>query len=215
MSSFGLKIIALISMLFDHCGYIFFNKITFMNIIGKIAFPIFAFQISEGYLRTKNLKNYFLRLFLFAIASQIPFMLFLNCLGTTTIYLNIFFTLFLGLLSITLYNKIQNKPFSLVLVLLIILLAKITHCDYGWYGVAIIFLFYLFKNNPLLMNITFIILTIIKYIPFTKINIYLAISTCLSLIIINSYNGKKGRNMHYFLYFFYPFHLIILSLIYN
>ena len=49
MSSFALKIIAMITMLCDHCGYIFLNKTSFLNVIGKISFPIFAFQISEGY----------------------------------------------------------------------------------------------------------------------------------------------------------------------
>ena len=129
MSSFILKIIAVISMLFDHCGYIFFNKITFMNVIGKISFPIFAFQISEGYKYTKNLKQYFFRLFIFAIISQVPFTLFLNCLGTTTFAFNIFFTLILGLLSITIYDKSKNKSLGLFAVLLLILTSQLTNCD--------------------------------------------------------------------------------------
>ena len=77
MSAFVLKIIAIITMFIDHIGYIFSNgKISYFNYIGRLAFPIFAFQISEGYLHTKNLKKYFLRLFLFALISQIPFMLY-------------------------------------------------------------------------------------------------------------------------------------------
>ena len=72
MSAFVLKIIALISMLCDHSSYLIYGKFSFLNYIGRLAFPIFAFQISEGYIHTKNLKRYFLRLFLFAIISQAP-----------------------------------------------------------------------------------------------------------------------------------------------
>lgn len=215
MSSFILKIIAVISMLFDHCGYIFFHKITFMNVIGKISFPIFAFQISEGYKYTKNLKRYLLRLFVFAIVSQIPFTLFLNCLGTTTFTLNIFFTLFLGLLSMAIYDKLKNKLLGLFIVLLLTIMSQITHCDYGWFGVTIIFLFYLFKNHKLLMNLSIILSIILKYsiayIQYpTMFNIYFIVSSCLSLLFINLYNHKKGRNIKYLLYILYPLHLLFL-----
>ena len=59
MTSFVLKIIAMITMCIDHVGNAYFHHATFMNLIGRIAFPIFAFQISEGYIHTKNLKKYF------------------------------------------------------------------------------------------------------------------------------------------------------------
>ena len=92
MSSFVLKIIAMTTMLTDHLGDSIFNYANFMNVIGRIAFPIFAFQISEGYIHTKNLKKYFLRLFVFALISQAPFMLFLS-MFSSGFTLNIFFTL--------------------------------------------------------------------------------------------------------------------------
>ena len=104
MSSFVLKIIAIISMFIDHVGYVVFGKFSCFNYIGRIAFPIFAFQISEGYVHTKNLKKYFFRLFLFAIISQVPFMLF-HSLISSDFSLNIFFTLLLGLACIFIYDK--------------------------------------------------------------------------------------------------------------
>ena len=76
MTSFVLKIIALISMFCDHFGDAFVKHFSFLNLIGRIAFPIFAFQISEGFSHTHNLKNYFIRLGAFALISQIPFSLF-------------------------------------------------------------------------------------------------------------------------------------------
>ena len=78
MTSFVLKIIAIITMFIDHLGYAVFNRFSPLNFIGRISFPIFAFQISEGYIHTKNVKKYLARLFIFSLISQIPFYLFIN-----------------------------------------------------------------------------------------------------------------------------------------
>lgn len=108
MSSFVLKTIAIITMFADHIGYAIFGHFSCFNYIGRIAFPIFAFQISEGYIHTKNLKKYSFRLFIFALISQIPFMLF-HSIISSDFYLNIFFTLLLGLSCIYIYDKSKYK----------------------------------------------------------------------------------------------------------
>ena len=96
MTSFALKIIAIVSMFCDHFGDAFVGHFSFLNSIGRIAFPIFAFQISEGFIHTKNLKKYFLRLGIFALIAQIPFSLFsYKFLNATLLSLNVFFTLFI------------------------------------------------------------------------------------------------------------------------
>lgn len=218
MSSFILKIIAIISMMFDHVGYIIFGKFSFMNYIGRLSFPIFAFGISEGYKNTKNLKKYLLRLFVFAIISQIPYILFLNAIDSTNFTFNIFFTLILGLLSITIYDKIDNKYLGILIVILFSVFAELFNFDYGYFGIAIIFIFYLFKDNKLLMNVFFIIITFInyfyKYITSFKIHyLIIILFCCLSLIPINLYNNKKGKNIKYVFYIFYPLHLILLYLV--
>ena len=215
MSSFVLKIIAVVTMFIDHIGYAIFGKFSFFNYIGRIAFPIFAFQISEGYTHTKNLKKYFLRLFIFAIVSQIPFMIF-SKIFSNDFTLNIFFTLLLGLISIFIYNKCKYKIIGIISVILIGFLANLTHCDYGFYGIAIIFLFYIFKNNVVKSSTAFIIVTTIKYlIPMIKYNFYnvytyLLICTLIPIIFISLYNGKKGKDTKYFLYLFYPIHLLLI-----
>jgi len=113
MTSFTLKIIALIAMFCDHFGDAFVGHFSFWNLIGRIAFPIFAFQLSEGFIHKKNLKRYFMRLFTFAVISQLPFQLFLQkFLPTSSSSLNIFFTLLLGLFAMIVYRyfiNTQNK----------------------------------------------------------------------------------------------------------
>lgn len=226
MSSFVLKIIACFSMLIDHLGYVVFNTSSYFNCIGRLAFPIFAFQLTEGYAHTKNLKKYFIRLLLFAILSQIPFMLFTS-IFSSDITINIIFVLVLGLLFITIYDK-YNKLLGLLSGIIFAFLAQKFNFDYGWYGLAIIMIFHIFRKHTILMSACFIIATLIKYIVpifnyglinilniFSTINLYslLCIFTCMSLIFILSYNGKKGQDSKYFIYIFYPVHLIILYLL--
>lgn len=215
MSSFVLKIIAIVTMFIDHIGYAIFGKFSFFNYIGRIAFPIFAFQISEGYIHTRNLKKYFLRLFIFALISQIPFMLFYKLISNT-FELNIFFTLLLGLACIYIYDKSKYKFTSIILSIVIGIIAEFSHCDYGFYGVAIILLFYIFKNNISLASIAFILATTIKYLIIIfkyglyDAYIYLLICTIIPIIFINLYNGKKGKDTKYLLYLFYPIHLLFI-----
>ena len=219
MNAFVLKIIAVITMFIDHAGYVVFGKFSFFNYIGRLAFPIFAFQISEGYIHTKNLKKYFLRLLLFAIISQIPFMLF-HSIISDSFALNVFFTLLLGLICIYIYDKLNYKSLALFVCVLIGFIAEYTYCDYGFYGIAVILFFYIFKNNIINASIAFIILTAIKYgIPILnygliKEYIYLFVCTIIPVFFIVAYNGKKGKSTKYLLYLFYPIHLLLLYGIY-
>lgn len=221
MSSFTLKIIACLTMIIDHLGYLVFKgKFSLFNFIGRIAFPIFAFQISEGYSNTKNLKKYILRLLIFAIISQYPFWLF-HGLISSEFSLNIFFTLLLGLICIIIYDKTKYKLLSLLICLLLAYIGEITHCDYGFYGVFIILLFYIFKNNKTLMSLSFILCTIIKYanniLKYGNFQIYslLCICTIIPILFINLYNKKQGKKIKYFLYIFYPVHLFIIYILYH
>ena len=237
MTSFTLKIIALITMFCDHFGDAFLGHFSFLNLIGRIAFPIFAFQISEGFIHTKNIKKYFIRLFLFALISQLPFYLFsMKVFGTTTLSLNVFFTLILGLLSIYLYDKItklfeKSKEknaskkayiYSLCAFFIVILLgslADILHTDYGFWGVLVVFMFYILKNNKIILTIVFGLFCILKYLSplietnFNILYIFITLFTFIPIIFIDLYNGKQGYKIRYLLYIFYPVHLLLLYLI--
>ena len=84
LDSFTLKMIAIISMLADHIGYIFFPQDMVFRAVGRIAFPIFCFLIIEGFHHTRNHTNYLIRLCIFAIISEIPFDLLRNSYGLGT-----------------------------------------------------------------------------------------------------------------------------------
>ena len=77
MSSFVIKLIAIISMICDHTSDALIGHLSFWNIIGRVAFPLFCFQLVIGYKHTRNIEKYLLRLFLFGLISQVPFSLFI------------------------------------------------------------------------------------------------------------------------------------------
>ena len=99
MSSFVLKLIAMIAMTMDHLSYVLYNDISWLNYIGRLAFPIFAWQIAVGFEKTRDVKLYVFRLFILAMISQpIFYLLFENYFSQIPI--NTIFTLLLGLLCL-------------------------------------------------------------------------------------------------------------------
>lgn len=216
MTIFIIKIIACITMVLDHIKYVYEPSMNFATLyLGRISFPLFAFLLTEGYVHTSNLKKYINRLIIFGVISQIPFMIFRTYVGNW-LMLNIMFTLLLGLIAIIIYDKIENKYISIPLVVLIIYCGKILQVDYGWYGVLLIFLLYLFKNHKVMLTITYVALVLIHYYLLNCLNlnyIFSIIFTIFPIFIILLYNGKEGKKLKYFYYWFYPVHMIIFDII--
>lgn len=233
MSSFVIKLIAIITMLCDHSGDAILGRFSFLNVIGRIAFPLFCFQIVIGYKHTKNVNKYFLRLFLFGIISQIPFSLFTYLYLGRFDMLNVFFTLAIGLLAIYVLDvfPIKYKAFALIIDIVLMILAEFAQTDYGWFGVCLIICIYLFYNdkkyiqksensvtyfnNNILFTIVFFALVLIKFSNYFAVGSYYLgivqiIGTFFPIVFMLLYNGKKGPSMKYVFYAFYPVHLLIL-----
>lgn len=235
MTSFLLKMIGIFTMFCDHTGDAIIGHYSFLNLIGRIAFPLFAFQLTQSYVHTKNLKKFMFRLLLFALISQVPFTLFLTTftndiyyiinvfsLPIRLYYLNIGFTMLLSVLAIFALDNIKSKVLSLIICFLMVILAQVLNVDYGAFGVLLILIFYIFRERKLLMNISSITLIFSYYfirfleVPnISSIAYYfpLALFTCFALIFINFYNRKQGPKVKYLFYAFYPAHLLLLYLI--
>ena len=218
MSIFLIKIIAVFFMLVDHIKYAFpICNNEFTLYFGRIAFPLFAFGVVQGYNHTKNLKKYIERLLIAGLISQIPFYLFCSLPTLNVVGLNINFTLAFGILAILAYDKAQNKIKGLILVFLIGILASIIKLDYGIFGIFLIFSLYIFKESKLKTFIASFLVIFGKYTykafineGFSEYIIKNWIFTILPLFIILLYNGKKGHSFKWFFYVFYPVHLLIL-----
>lgn len=216
MSSFVLKILACFFMLVDHIGYCLFPNVSLLRTIGRLAFPIFAFQIALGYKKTRSKKNYFLRMLVFAMISEIPFLIFRYVSGYSTLAFNIGFTfvLALGALYFIELSKSKNILFS-ILIIPLLLIAYYFNVDYKWYGIIIVMIFYLFDlKKPFgftVALITFILSTAVYIYGFNASSIQMY--AVISIFILGFFNNKKGRDFKYFFYIFYPAHMLLLSFI--
>ena len=231
ISQTTLKLIACISMLIDHFGYILvgnclianaasaaeYNKLyVFYRIcrnLGRIAFPIFAFCIVEGFYHTKSRIKYLIRLLVFAICCEPLYDL---CFHNEYFYWsnqNIFTTLATGLACIiivdALFEKFKDRLNRYILIVsmfltiaIFALLAQVLHFDYGAYGVIVIAIFYLFYETRIARDV-------VSLICIGSYNIY----SSAAIIPLWFYNGKKGKGLKYFFYLFYPLHLVVLYLI--
>ncbi len=206
-----IKLLACFCMLADHIGYFLLPEVIFLRIIGRLTMPIFAYFVAEGYLHTKSVKRYGLRLFLFAIFYQPIFAL---CMHTNTF--SIFSTLFLGLLSIIVSAYVRQKSSSSLLSYLsaagVILLGFWIPCEYQAYGVAMVYTAYLFRKKPYALVMSWLLLNLayaIPYLPELPIQVF----SMLALLFIFLYNGERGEINKWFFYCFYCLHIPLLALL--
>ncbi len=183
---------------------------TVMRIIGRIAFPIFCFLLVEGFLHTHDVKKYAMRLGLFALISEIPFDLAFSSKVLEFDYQNVFFTLFIGLLTMMAYHAVEqktewNKVVRVILYIVVIAagmaLAYFLKTDYAEKGVFCIMVLYIFHQKRAWQ----VFAGCLSFVWETP--------ALLGFIPIAFYNGTRGWKMKYFFYIFYPAHLLILYLI--
>ena len=215
-----LKYIAFASMFIDH-----FNKAiitpfltgtgpmviitTIFDILGRIAFPIFAFMVVEGFFKTKSQWKYLRNLLIFAVISEIPYDMFQSAEFVNTWSQNILWGLALGLFTIMVIDKlkdyIKKRPLWISVSLLIVALSSLgsmlISSDYEYYAIIIIYLYYLFYDKKLLASG-------LSYLVIIK-----EIYAILGFATVLFYNGEKGKQNKIFNYLFYPVHLLIFGII--
>ena len=214
LSGSALKVIAMISMVIDHVALYLMEHGTLlyetMRCIGRIAFPVFAFLIAEGFIHTRSRYRYFFTLLGFAVISEIPWYLLNGADGTH----NVMFTLALGVATLMVLENLLQR--SMVLGFLWTLgmagLASWLGVDYEWRGILVIVFFYLFNGFehylPYSRGMQFFC-TFVLMIHYGGIG---AIMACMILYVYNGTRGfVQGSIAQYGFYAFYPIHLIVLS----
>ncbi len=202
-----IKLAAITAMLIDHIGLIFFPEAVVFRIIGRIAFPLFAYQLSVGYINTRNFNRYFLRLFVFGLVLQLLYIIALFFLKTDfNLYrLNIFFTLTFGLLAIYFYD---SKKY--IYLLAIIAASPFINLDYGTYGISLILFLYIFRSRKLYI---FLILSVLSTIFCCIGGSSIQLFSILSFFFIAMPLSVNINIPNKFFYFFYPLHLAVLYLL--
>lgn len=235
LSSSTLKLIAIISMLIDHIGAAVLENIMYFNYyslsvgaynklvyidnimrsVGRIAFPIFCFLLVEGFFKTRNVKKYMRNLLIFSIVSEVPFDLAFSRTLVSWNHQNVFFTLLIGIAALAILNWVltmyKNQKINLIIysilsvgaVIASMALAYYMKTDYNAIGVAIIIILYAFRKNRYVQSIV------------GAASFAWEMPAPFAFIPIILYNGKRGLNLKYFFYAFYPLHLLILYVITN
>lgn len=230
MTSFSLKLLALISMIIDHIGCVFFPNIYLFRFIGRLAFPIYAFLISEGLKHTHNIKKYLKNLFILAFTSEIIYDLCFYSKINIFYNMNTVYTLFIAAICIYFYNKNIHCIYKFMYLFLGLIFSYLFKTDYGFLGVFLIYIFY-FEHNKTKLFISCLCWATVKYFYslYTIIdslikNTYLSQSyivywiglylfTLISFFIIILYKGERGKNLKYIFYFLYPLHLVLIYII--
>jgi hypothetical protein len=208
-----LKWIAIITMTVDHVGAILYPEFTVLRFIGRLSFPLFAYLLILGIENTRNVRNYFVRLFIFALISQVPFFLALDYGPFDS--LNIFFTLSSGLLFIYFFKK------SSVFVLVPVFASLVLPFDYGIYGIAMIGCIFILKENTKFGVASLVLLNLLFLVPLNSQ--FLSISA-IPLIVLHKNGSLKITKetteevaiplwRKYFFYVYYPLHLTLLYII--
>lgn len=150
-----LKLIALAFMMTDHMGKMLFPQEMGMRVIGRLAFPIYAWCIVVGFQYTRSVLKYALRILITGLICQIPYLIALGhytgplsdfTFNDYIAFPNIFLTLFLGLTAI--WGIRDGKSVLRILVpVAALVMAEITGCDYGWQGVLLIIFLYASRDN--------------------------------------------------------------------
>lgn len=212
-----LKLIAMFSMLADHMGKELFPDIVFLQYIGRLALPVFAYMIAEGCIFTRNKKTHLLRIGLLAFGCQSVYFVFEHSL-----YQNILVTFLLSVMTIySIENFIKRKSLSAGILMSVEVLAVITltmlpyivetdfRIDYGLFGVLLPVFVYFAKSKAqkLILAAGCLILISLNLGGFQWLSLF-------SLLLLYFYNGKRGKlNMKYVFYVFYPAHLAAIYLV--
>lgn len=230
LSSFALKITAVVTMLIDHFAFLFLDYNTQLYIIlrsvGRLSFPIFCFVLAEGYFYTSNRLHHAIRLGIFALISEIPY----NMMYDRIFWLdrqNVMFTLFIGFVVIwgldliadyrvkypkNILKHISAGRLNMILELAVMLVgmaaAYFIKSSYQHKGVLLIICFYVFKKHRIGRLVSNLVFNMGFY------NFGIQWWGTLSAVPIALYNGKPGRKAgKYFFYWFYPIHILVLVVI--
>lgn len=233
-TSFSLHIMAMALMLCDHLWGTIVPGNDWMTCVGRLAFPIYAFLIVEGYFHTKNFRKYMSRLAVFAILSEIPFNLAMGSSMFYPLHQNVLWSFLISLGLIRWNETVKEKRIwkriavGIASICIGAAAGLLTFVDYYHAGILTVLVFYFFRhrkwwcslgqlaclwyiNMEMLGGLVYEIPILGQMVSFPRQGFAL-----LALIPIWLYRGKQGyhsRGMQYGYYLFYPVHLLILGIL--
>lgn len=212
-----LKIVALVAMTCDHIGKYLFPQVVWLQVLGRIAYPIFANMIAEGCTYTKDRRRY---LGLLALSAAICQMVYLFVMHSLYQCIMVTFTLSVASVYALDYAKKQKKTKGFlitagVLVGIYVLTEVMPdvvsgfYIDYSFWGVMIPVLVYCAQGKWRKLGVLGIGLMLLA-MDSNRLQWY----ALFSVPILALYNGMRGTvRMKYLFYIYYPAHLVVLYLV--
>lgn len=205
MTGFDLKVVAMIAMVIDHVGLMFCPDKLIFRMIGRIAYPLFAYLLAESCRNTRHYKKFLVRLGLLALVSEIPFdMMIGNDLVQGLFYQNSIWGFFLAAGGIALYERYSYLEWRFVFLVGACVLPAFLMVDYGTYGAVLVVAFYLYGRSHKAAVGFLAGLTLLLEVPQVLLGgggAPLTLETTLPLWclacapLILSYNGRRGRGI--------------------
>ena len=216
LSSFVLRLIALVCMCVDHAGLALFPSASAFRCVGRLAFPLYCFLLAQGFAHTRDIRAYARRLLLLACVSEIPFDLLIFGRLSSAMEQNVVFSLLLGLLALCAARALSARPLPCALsILALMLLAMVTQVSFGWLGVALC-LAYGYAGGDKKRQALFTVLLTLLYSGVARGWVTISLCAALSAVPILLYNGRPGphgKALTFFFYAAYPLHLFALLIV--
>ncbi len=220
----ALKGIAAALMLTDHVGAILLPEVPVLRCVGRLAFPIFAFFIAEGYAHTRDFGRYFQRLAILAVVSEIPFNLENGAVFDLTRQ-NVLFTFCLALLTLRGLEALgRERGFGRWAGCGLVLAAgfaagELLRTDYGGWGVVTVALLYLCRDGKYAKLWLLLAMAAVNGLGMGSLTMPvfggempIQIFAVAALPVIWLYNGQAGpKGLRRAFYVFYPAHLLVLE----
>ena len=220
----ALKCIAAALMLTDHVGAILLPEVPVLRCVGRLAFPIFAFFIAEGYAHTRNFGRYFRRLAILAVVSEIPFNLENGAVFDLTRQ-NVLWTFCLALLTLRGLEALgRERGFGRWAGCGLVLAAgfaagELLRTDYGGWGVVTVALLQLCRDGKYAKLWLLLAMAAVNGLGMGSLTMPvfggempIQIFAVAALPVIWLYNGQAGpKGLRRAFYVFYPAHLLVLE----
>ncbi|MCL2857385.1 MAG: conjugal transfer protein TraX [Oscillospiraceae bacterium] len=245
LDAYKLKWIAIIGMVTNHMVITWWEIMPIwlaypLYAAGGLTFPIMAYFVVEGYRHTSNLGKYMLRLLTFGLIAA-PFHILALAVplggGNPMFYpwLNIMFSIVLGLIVLKLYDKIRIR--ALFWLLYVVVIVPVSFIFFEWYfiGTTMVLLYHIIRNenirriaSPIFAGVCWIVFSLLAGMApmpevegladmlatnpaFQVVMPTFAIGCFVAALLVKNYTGERGKRMKWLFYAFYPIHLAVLA----
>ncbi|MGG4212372.1 TraX family protein [Paenibacillus alvei] len=196
--------LAMLTMLIDHVGLVFFPTDPAWRIAGRLAFPIYAYALYAGYTHTRDMQSYMLRLLGLALISQVPYMLAFDVLRP-----NVIWTLLASLLALAAASRLKHWTAVTCLYVVSALVMELSQMDYGAYGLLLV-LIYRYTRSYMMIAAHFVLNVVYDMVHHANLQHFSLLSSILIVCFATGESEFYSWVPRWLWRSFYPVHLAVI-----